>query len=261
MATRVCIYGAPKTGKTRLVAAAARGAPELFGNRVLYVATDPEAEQLSSVLPEDTSQLTVKQLRQPGEYIGKGYDPLRKAMELATSPETQEYDTVIWDTGTATAREFLQFTAQLGFMPADTTAGRFVSGKKGTASYYVNPSRADIGAAQQQMLTLLNNLFAGDFNLIFVCHEKQKTDVKGTVVIGGPETSGSASISAVGSMFSYLLRITNKQTGGKEQYVISDVPVGKWLARCRVPHNEPMGPNVVDDPADWWKSFAEYLNK
>ena len=49
-AALIGVYAAGEIGKTRLAAAACRACPEWFGQRAIYVAIDPEAAEMGSVL-------------------------------------------------------------------------------------------------------------------------------------------------------------------------------------------------------------------
>src|SRR5258708_4036556 len=55
----MCLSGAGEAGKSRLACAASRAAPEWFGPRSLYIAIDPEAASLGSVLPADRDRQEV----------------------------------------------------------------------------------------------------------------------------------------------------------------------------------------------------------
>lgn len=272
---RICIYGGPKSGKSRLAATLAR--MERFGGTIAYVCADPPADALASVLPIDRPNLVVYEPRSEDptkQVLGLGgYNPLIEASTLATKnwkKEDPEINTLVWDTMTSTGEDILSFVALTEQAPADSSEGRITFGKKGNNSYVVSPSRSDYGHGQFLIKSILRHLFGQHLHIVCLFHEnykEPKNPAEGTGTIGGPACCGSALIDKITGWFTSTIRLeprarTIKKDGKQIKEMVRIARTnnhGIWRCGVRGPRPEPM-PNVAlnPDPINFWESYEDF---
>lgn len=273
-------YGGPKKGKTRWAAAAMRGAPEVFGKKALYVASDPDTVDLAAngmlredwenlivvePLPETSEPLVIGQKYTNNEGKVRVYSPRKEATLVACRnwrAEFPDVDTLIWDTITEDAEKILQECALDESAPADSREGRVTYGKKGDPDYHVSPSRSDYGVAQNYTMKLLRDLIRSGLNLICLFHEDY--DEKNN--IGGPATIGRAAVGKISGKFQHTIRMDTKKVktvDGKTKltFVARCTPHAQWVAGVRLPTENYMpDQNLEADPVGFWKTYAELRN-
>lgn len=250
------IYGAPKTAKTRLATALPWGSP-MWGDKAIYVAADPGAASLRSVLLEDRNHLIVVE---PRPELGKKYDPLHEAVTVATADWSKHgASTIIWDTLKATANDLLAAYARLGNYAKE----QITFGKPGTPEYHAHPTPGDYGAAQNSVCEhLIGLLFAQPLNLIVLTHEEWVEPKNAQECIGGPSTIGTATVKTLPGRFDTVIRTEVKRRGepGKAkttEYIAHTNPHGPWICGIRNP-----GVNLPDmvlgeDPRGFWNEYAK----
>lgn len=261
----VAIYSPPKVGKTRLVAAACRGAPERFGEEAIYIAADPKSEALESVMTEDRQRLHVYK-PYPADpekrVMGKGWDPIKEWTELATTDWKAIHPNVgciIADTFTQGAKDFRQQIAFKGNAPANSADGtRPQWGTKGEASYIVLPSRSDTFSGQMAAENILRLFFEQPLPFIATFHQALRMpddSGKAVAVVGGPATVGTASVESVAGAFSHVIRLSKSQNA----LVAKSRDHGVWLAGIRSGHAAPMADvALAPDPINFWERYEEF---
>jgi len=252
---RILIYGSPKSAKTRLATALPWG--EFWGEKAVYVAADPGAASLRSVLLPDRAHLIPVE---PKPEVGRKYDPLHEAVEIATH-DWKDAGTIIWDTLTATAEDVLAAYARLGNYAKD----QITYGKPGTASFHAHPTMGDYGAAQNSVCEhLLGLLFEQPKHLIILTHELWVEPKNAQECIGGPATVGSATAKTLPGRFDTVIRCEAKKRGepGKPkvtEFIAHTNPHGPWICGVRNP-----GVNLPDvvlgeDPRHFWGEYAKLI--
>lgn len=244
---RILGYGTPKAGKTRLMCAF----PEEWG-RAAYIAADPEAERLDSVLPVHRDRIDVFK----PVYGDSSLAVLTENTAIATGDWKQNgYGVLIWDTMTYTAMDLLDEYAKLGKF---TSTGPMVFGTKGTPEYHAHPTPGDFGAAQSTVYHLIRHLFKQPLHVIVLCHSgwTEPKGGDGAGLIGGPATVGAAQIKELSGMFTGVIhceasRPRRGQGEGNPVYTAYNNPHGIWQAGTRMPgtlRDIPLGP----DPSHFW---------
>lgn len=255
----VALTGAGKTGKSRFACAAMRGDPEQYGEKAVYVAIDPEASSLGSILPEDREKLEVVTLDGKKDFFAE----LKGVYEYPWLKEG--YNTVITDTMTIWSQEML---AQL------TNSGNFSDkhiqlSKDGKV---FQPMPGDFLGVETLLFSLLRSQLASGMNHITLFHEREDRPEPGTPgePVGGPATVGKASIRKISAWYNTVLRIEvkpKKRTDLKQpleyERILHTAPHGIWQAGLRTPHLVnpiPMIP-LETDPVNGWQKLAETLRK
>lgn len=225
---RIIVYGAPKTAKTRLVCSLPWG-QEPWGDRALYIAWDPGAANLRSIMPADREHLTV--IEPKAQRKGQKWDPWFVACTLATQAYPDEVRTIIWDTVTQTAKDVLAQQAEMRRFPNESVT----IGTPGKPDYMVIPARGDYHAVNQSMLRLMQFLFDRPQNLIVVCHEEwDKPDDGSTEAVGGPLLAGKGSVRLLSGLFDTVIHTGGRRgKDGKPEYVARVNPHGAWRAGIR----------------------------
>ena len=245
----ICLSSSPKTGKTRLAAAAMRGDPTQFGDRAIYVAIDPEAASLGSILLEDRPHLEVVTL-----------DPKKDAYQelkgiLSFDWQKEGIKTVIVDTWTIWAQDMLAALAN---------AGAFSDKHIKLAEGAFQPMPGDFLG----METLTFNLFriqkASGLNCINIFHEREDRPEPGTPgePVGGPATVGKAMIRKIAGWHNTALRLevrprrrTDLSKPLEYDRILHTDNHGIWQCGLRTPHPTNPIPELVvgADPAETWR--------
>lgn len=254
--TRVGLYGDPKIGKTRLATDLPWG--PRWGEKAVYVASDPGSEELASVLPANRDRLLVVV---PGPDGTKAYDPLTEALEIATKDWKKEdpgIGTIIWDTMTYTAALTLR-----------AIAAQQLYGKGMKVGPMPIPQMGDYGATQRSVQYLLGFLFQQPLNIICLFHSELADSESGGLdtLVGGPATVGKAGIRPVAGLFDNLFRIsiTKERVAGSippkytEKRIVRTDRDGVWLVGMRSPHPTNPIPEVelTENTAAFWQTIDE----
>lgn len=251
---RIALYGEPKSRKTNLATAIPWG--EEWGERAVYVADDPGAEGLESVIAASRDRLLV--------VVPDSTDPYQEAVEIAARDWKREYPdvgTLIWDTMTTRARRLLHAFADSGVF-----SDKHISvGSKGSGSWVAYPQMGDYAMAQRAVFHLWDFLDRQPLNLIVVFHQALADEVANPIY--GPKTVGKASVADVGGLFDNLFRLEAVgppmiapagQTPRTEYYVRLQRK-GRYVTGMRstkAVEDFKLG----DDPTEFWKYF-ESLGK
>jgi len=278
------LYGAPKTGKTRLATSLPWG--NRWGEKAIYVAFDPGAESLASVRKLDRGHLVVvrpalKQIKRRKLRAGDSefeyvMDPHTEANAIASRPWQTEYPgvgTLIWDTETETAEQLLRAYANTGVFSGEKGDKHITVGIEGTDGYMALPMMADYGIAQNAISQINNLLFNQPLNIIVICHADISSPQNAEIAeatFGGPATVGQKGIARIAGKFDNLFRTekrTRKPPGAASaltEYRVFTEGRGIWLGGMRTPDNKnPMPEFTVGlsdkdlDPTDFWRRFEE----
>jgi hypothetical protein len=261
---RILIYGDPKTGKTRL----ATSLTGRFGD-ILYVASDPGADGLASVLGNyrdrircvspATATPTVQDnphrdafLIACNDWIGKppvewkGKEPIR---------------TIVWDTMTATASDILSYVATSGQFSDKAHIGL---GQPGGVEHQKLPMQGDYMATHNIISRLVDFLFKQPLHLIVVCHAVYDEPREGGNVEGGPATAGKATVRSFPGRFDTVIHLTRRAGGAQSTGTGPNSAVtawterhGIWSAGIRSGHAvNPMPKlDLEPDPNNFWREY------
>lgn len=247
--------GAPKNGKTRLMASCLRGAPGWFGERGAYLEVDPDGA--GSILQADYSHLDVWHL-DPAKPV---YDEMKAFIK--TDWRAKGISTVIIDTGSTFGRRLLHEVAQLGQFGNNIT----ISGIK-------HPTQGDYGAAGSLFMRLLEEQtkisVATGVNFWTIYHEQEVRPEPGKPgeILGGPVAIGSKLTKDVVGYYNTYLRMkmqAKKQTSlnvpREYERVVVTQTEGIWLAGLRTAHaSNPIKETVLtEDPAQFWHDLYNTL--
>lgn len=257
-AALICLTGEAKAGKTRLACAANRGAPEQFGTRSVYVAIDPEAASLGSVLLEDRANMEVVTLNPKKDVFAE----LKGVYEYDWKKEG--ISTVITDTMTIWSQDMM---AQL------TNAGNFSDKhiQLSKAGNVFQPMPGDFLGTETLLFDLLRTQISSGMNHISLYHEREDRPEPGTQgkPVGGPATVGKASIRKIAAWYNTVLRLAVRQKRRTDlskpveyERVLYTAPHDIWLCGLRTPHlKNPISEIAVDDdPVNVWQKLHETLN-
>lgn len=263
---RICIYGPPKAGKTRL----ATSLPERFGN-IIYYAADPSSERLSSVLPNYRERIHIVKSHPKTMLNGKPdlkWDPDKDAFEFVLNEAEWKKRwplarTIVWDTMTQTSADILQSIA---------TSGQFSEKKHiiiGEGDYaQAIPMMGDYMATQNRIDRLTDFLFRTSFHIIILCHAIYDETSDGSDVEGGPATCGKAQVRKYAGKFPSYFYVTRGR-GKKDKPGDPEIPsfiaytskVKIWGAGIRSERKDnpiasfELGP----DPIDFWNAHDGFL--
>lgn len=254
----ICLTGEAKSGKTRLACAVNRGDPQQFGERSVYVAIDPEAARLGSVLLEDVENMEVVTLS-PGKDV---FSELKGIYEYDWKKEGIK--TVITDTMTIWSQDMM---AQL------TNAGNFsdkhIQLSKGGNVY--QPMPGDFLGTETLLFDLLRTQVSSGMNHISLYHEREDRPEAGQPgkPVGGPATVGRASIRKIAAWYNSVLRLAVRQKRRTDlskpveyERVLYTAPHDIWLCGLRTPHLKNPIPEIIvqDDPANVWSTLRTTLS-
>lgn len=257
---RILIYGSPKSAKTRLATALPWG-PK-WGDKAIYVAADPGAGSLRSVLLGDRPRL-VPVIPRPDVGNGTPYDPLHEAVSAAVAnwKETHGAGVLIWDTLTQTAHDLLEAYAKLG----NYATQQITFGKRGSAEFHAHPTPGDYGAAQNSVCEhLMGHLFAQPLHLIVITHEDWSEPKNAGECVGGPATVGQATIKSLPGRFDTVIRCEARRRSdpGKApsvQFIARTQPHGPWIAGIRNPGVNLPDVILAEDPRHFWQEYDKLV--
>lgn len=250
---RICIYGSPKTGKSRLATSLPWGG--YFGEKAVYAAIDPNSEALRSVRPVDRPHLTTVVLDGKPSY-------LEEAVQVATTDWVKQgMKTLIWDTMTHMGMLLLRQYADSGVF-SDKHAVQL--GRQGTKSWHTNPMLGDYGAAQNSIGFLIQHLFALPMHVIVIFHEKFVEPKEGSPegIAGGPDVVGSKAVRWISGNFDSVFRTDvglNPETK-RVGFMVHSMTRGIWKAGFRTPRDKQslMTPYPLStDPSEFWKAYLK----
>lgn len=254
---RVLVYGNPKVaGKTRFATSLPWGT--YWGEKAVYVAADPGAISMRSVLPVHLEHLIPVEPR-PEE--GRKYDPLNEAVACVTRKWREEFGarTIIWDTLTSTAHDVLAAYARLGNYAKE----QITFGKPGTPEFHAHPTPGDYGAAQNSVCEhVLGLLFQQPMHVIVVAHEQWVEPKNAGECVGGPATVGAATVQTLPRNFDAVIRLESKRVvDGKAkvlQFTAHTQPHGVWICGIR---GAKAFPDTVlqEDPVHFWQAYTDAL--
>ncbi len=256
------LYGPAGQGKTRLAAAALRGAPSLFGSKALYVPIDPGSAGMKSILAIDRENLV---LYENFGTPGKPMDPYQELIKIVDNKEAEKKGcgTIILDTMTTAARDILQAIANSG-----KYSDKHIS-IQGTGLGKLNvPMQGDYMGAQICVMNVLRLFEQSDTNIIVIFHDGlyEPETTSSAPTVGGPATTGRSQLAPVAGWFDNLVRIDTRSATkeGKKvtQYMAYTEKRGPFLAKLRLPL--PTNPipefELNPDPVNFWEKVAELYN-
>jgi hypothetical protein len=247
----MCIMGAGDMGKTRLASAAPRACPEWFGERALYIAIDPEAASLSSVLPQDKPRMEVIKLDEKKDIFAQ--------MKEAYNHDwrTEGLTTIITDT---------MSMASKGILSQVTNSGRFSDKHIDLGEGIKQPMPGDYGAAQTLLMSLLSLQKSSGLNHLTLFHEREDRPEPGAAgePIGGPDTVGKASIRMIVNWYNTVLHLTRRQKKRADlrlpleyERVVHTTGHGIWQAKLRTHDLTNPIPEILmnPDPINIWQTL------
>lgn len=255
---RICIYGDPKTGKTRLATSLPWG--PVWGEKGIYVPVDPNAEAMRSVLMEDREHLVPVIPESKPSW-------LEDFVAIATKDWPADVPgarTLIWDTMTYAGTRLLQQYADSGVF-SDRHAVQL--GRQGTKSWHTSPMQGDYGAAQNSIGFLLTHLQRLPMHVIVLFHAKWVEPKEGSPegIAGGPDVVGSKAVRWVGGFFDTVLRTDvglNPETK-KPGYLVHTVSKGIWKAGFRTPRAKQSLAHTYslsENGREFWNAYMKDVN-
>lgn len=253
----ICLTGAGEAGKSRLACAAPRACPEWFGEKALYVAIDPEAASLGSVLKDDREHMEVL-------VLDHKKDVFSQILDIYSHDWTKEgFSTCITDTLTVLAQTML---AQL------TNSGKFSERHIELGEGIKQPMQGDYLATQTLLMTLLRKQQASGMHHISLFHDQEVRPEPGQpgVPIGGPATVGKASIRSIVNWYNTVLHIVKRQRRRTDltkpieyERVVYTTGHDIWQAKLRTPTPSNMIPEIIalEDPANVWQTIDKTINQ
>ena len=254
---RICVYGAPKVGKSRLSTSLPWG--DYWGEKALYIAADNNAETLKSVLTHNQDRLVVVQ---PDGLGLQPADWAEEAFQIAFrnwKKEHPDVGTLIWDTMTETMVKILRQYADTGVF---SDKHNVQIGSHQTGSWRTSPMEGDYGAAQDTAGRLLEKLVSTPMHLIIVFHEDWMEPKAGDIggLIGGPATVGRKAIRWVPGKFDTVIYLQRLMMQNNQSKVVANtIQHGIWPAGVR--HGDidfKLAPQVpLDvDPVGFWREIV-----
>lgn len=253
---RICIYGPPKTGKSRLGLSLPTGPKSPWGEKVIYITADPGSDNLRPVLAKYRGSIVP--VRMPGK------DYLDESVEIATKDWKKVVPgagTLVWDTMTETSKQLLQQYANSGVF-SDNHAVQL--GKRGTKSWHTSPMMGDYGAAQNSVGFILEHLWEQPLNIIMLFHQRWVEPKAGSAdgLIGGPEIVGKEGVRWIPGKFDNVFRTERINSGpaADAKFIVHTTQRGIWHAGYRNNKISSSLPKVVEldaDPVKFWEDFLE----
>lgn len=256
-AALICMVGAGESGKTRLACAANRAAPDWFGEKSVYIAIDPEAASLGSVLPADRNNMEVIAL-------DSNKDVASQVSSIYSYPWRKEgFTTVITDTMTVLSQVIL---AQV------TNSGKFSDRHIELGDGIKQPMQGDFLATNTLIMSLLRKQLASGLNHITLFHEQEVRPEPGQPgePIGGPATVGKASIRSIVNWYNTVLHIVRRPKKRTQplapleyERVVHTAGHGIWQAKLRTADlTNPVPEIAMDaDPANVWTKLYNLNNQ
>lgn len=252
----VVLYGAGETGKSRLAAACARASAATWGDRVIYLTSDPEGERLGSVLLLDRPNLETVSL-ELNKDVNKQLEDIYLGKGDAKWMVDEGYKTIITDTLTIAMRTLLGQLAD---------SGKFSEKHIKLSDGHNQPMQGDFLAVGTLMDGLMRAQKSGPFNHIVLCHEQEvrPEDGKPGEVIGGPATVGKANVRSIVNWYNTVLRVWQKPEPRKDlsqaprmQRFVSTTTAGIWQAKFRAPQLANPIPTILvnEDPVNVWREI------
>jgi len=253
---RVCVYGPPKTGKSRLATSVPTGRDSPWGEKVLYVCADAGSDNLRPVMTKYRGDIV--------PIVMEGKDLLEESVEIATKDWKKEVPgagTLVWDTMTETSKQLLQQYANSGVF-SDNHAVQV--GKRGTKSWHTSPMQGDYGAAQNSVGYILEHLWTQPLNIIVLFHQRWIEPKKNSAdgLMGGPEICGREGVRWIPGKFDNVFRTERVNSGpaSEAKFIVHTTQRGIWHAGYR--SNKASGglPGAVQlqpDPGHFWIDFLK----
>lgn len=257
----ICIYGPSGTSKTRLACSAMRAAPDVWGDKALYIAVDPGSWKLKSILKQDRPHL-IPYVLQPED--GGIYDPYDEMIKALYRNDLGEYQTVIFDTVSVFARELLQAISNSGKF-----SDKHVEIYKGKRKLNM-AMMGDYGATHQCVLDVLGAIKDTGKNMIVVAHDQMvepDADESGPTIVG-PATVGKALVGPLAGWFDTTIRTearlskqapSNPLTPREVEYWVVTEARKPYLAKIRIstPTNPISEFKLNPDPSNFWIKLKE----
>jgi hypothetical protein len=249
----ICLTGAGESGKTRLACSANRAAPDWFGKRSVYIAVDPEAASLGSVLPADRQNMEVITL-------DANKDVASQVSSIYGYPwKSEGFDTIITDTMTVLSQIIL---AQV------TNSGKFSDRHIELGDGIKQPMQGDFLATNTLVMSLLRKQLASNMNHITLFHEQEARPEPGQPgdPIGGPATVGKASIRSIVNWYNTVLHIVRRAKKRTQplapleyERIVHTAGHGIWQAKLRTSDLTNPVPEIAmnADPVNVWTTLHE----
>lgn len=245
------IYAAGEIGKTRLSASVCRALPEWFGPRAIYVAIDPEAAEMGSILLQDRPNMEVLAL-------DESKDVFAQLKEIYTTNWVAEgFKTIITDTMSVATKTMLSQVAN---------SGRFSDKQIQLGEGVKQPMQGDFLAVQTLLLSLLRFQQQSGMNHLTLFHETEIRPEPGQPgePIGGPDTVGKANVRLIVNWYNTLLHLSRRQKRRTDlskpveyERVCHTTGHGIWQAKLRTPDLTNQIPEIImeSDPANVWRTL------
>jgi len=257
---RICLYGGPKVGKTRLATSLPWG--PYWGERAILVTADmPKSTDMSAA---DAAASAIKPVLDANRdrfiMVVPDGSPnwLEEAVAIArTSYKQAGVKTLIWDTMTETSKRILRFYSDTGVF-SDKHAVQV--GTRQLGSWHTSPMEGDYGATQNTVAFLQEHLWGQPLHLIVIFHEDFVEPESGSIegLVGGPATVGKKSIRWIPAKYDTVLHMQRRMaTTEKSEVIVNTMQRGIWVAGVRGTRELPPQVALQNDPTHFWRLLNE----